>query len=67
MGTRRKFSPRFKAEAVQGSDLSMHTPIELQHVADELNSRPCKCLNWDTPAERQQALLSSTSTSRCND
>jgi transposase, IS30 family len=51
----------------KSSNLSMHTPIELQHVADELNSRPRKCLNWDTPAERQQALLSSTPTSRCND
>ena len=29
----------------------------LQHVANELNERPRKALDWDTPAERLYALL----------
>ncbi|MEX2549516.1 MAG: IS30 family transposase, partial [Nitriliruptoraceae bacterium] len=43
----------------KGSDLSQHTSAHLQHVADELNSRPRKALDWDTPAERQRTLLDS--------
>ncbi len=41
----------------KGTDLSRHTPEELQRVALELNTRPRKTLNWDTPAERLHALL----------
>ncbi|WP_244972631.1 IS30 family transposase [Paramicrobacterium fandaimingii] len=35
----------------KGSDLGVHSPTELQRVADRLNSRPRKTLNWSTPAE----------------
>lgn len=35
----------------KGSDLGVHSPTELQRVADRLNSRPRKTLNWATPAE----------------
>lgn len=41
----------------KGTDLSRHSPEELQRVAAELNARPRKCLDWDTPAERLHALL----------
>ncbi|WP_237280520.1 IS30 family transposase [Subtercola vilae] len=41
----------------KGTDLSRHAPEELQRVATELNSRPRKSLDWDTPAERLHALL----------
>jgi IS30 family transposase len=41
----------------KGTDLSRHTPDELQQVAAELNARPRKSLGWDTPAERLRALL----------
>lgn len=39
------------------SDLTPHSIDELRAVTNELNSRPLKSLNWDTPAERMTALL----------
>jgi IS30 family transposase/transposase-like protein len=41
----------------KGADLAGQTAQQLQLVADELNDRPRKALNWDTPAERLAALL----------
>ena len=41
----------------KGVDLSQQTADELRVVADELNDRPRKALDWDTPAERLRALL----------
>jgi len=41
----------------KGTDLAKHPADHLQHVANELNERPRKALNWDTPAERLYALL----------
>lgn len=43
----------------KGTDLSHHSPEHLAIVANELNSRPRKILNWDTPAERLTAQLAS--------
>lgn len=40
-----------------GTDLRAHDAAALQAVADELNGRPRKSLDWDTPAERLHALL----------
>lgn len=50
----------------KGTDLSVHSPQRLQQVADELNGRPRKTLNWDTPAEALTKLLTSAQQS-CND
>jgi IS30 family transposase len=42
------------------SDLRTRSLEELTAIADELNGRPRKSLNWDTPAERIAALLNTT-------
>jgi IS30 family transposase len=41
----------------KGTDLNAYGPEDLEHVAQELNARPRKTLDWDTPAERLRDLL----------
>ena len=41
----------------KGTDLSMHTPAQLQTIAAELNDRPRKRLGFHTPAEEFTKLL----------
>jgi IS30 family transposase len=45
-------------EAPEGTDLGIYAPGYLDHVARKLNNRPRKRLNWKTPAETLDALLS---------
>jgi len=42
------------------SDLNIHDIEALAASANELNGRPRKTLDWDTPAERMAALLDTT-------
>jgi len=42
----------------KGTDLSVHSQDRLAEVADELNNRPRKILNMNTPAELMLKLLS---------
>ncbi|GAA3138797.1 hypothetical protein GCM10020255_014740 [Rhodococcus baikonurensis] len=49
-GLLRQYFPR-------GTDLAAHSVDKLLAVAEELNDRPRKSLDWDTPAERLSALL----------
>jgi len=44
----------------KSTDLTVHTADELSAVAAELNSRPRKTLNWDTPADRLAMFLAIT-------
>jgi transposase, IS30 family len=52
-GLLRQYFPR-------GTDLSLHTADQLQAIADELNDRPRKSLDWDSPTERVAALLNAS-------
>ena len=42
----------------KGTDLASHTLPDLNHVADELNDRPRMTLDWHTPREALNKLLS---------
>jgi len=41
----------------KGSDLAVHTAEDLAAVQTELNERPRKVLDWDSPDDRMAKLL----------
>ncbi|HSF10122.1 MAG TPA: IS30 family transposase, partial [Nitrospirales bacterium] len=45
----------------KGTDLSLYTQAQLNKVARQLNERPRKTLEYETPAEKFQACVAATS------
>ena len=41
----------------KGTNLNVHGPEDLEHVAHELNGRPRETLGWSTPAQKMKDLI----------